>query len=328
MNGVHVPRAAGGTEGQDQVLRYCDFRDFIRHLGVDPRVDASGIVMVAAHHMFAAPLPPDWSEQIDDESSRVYFFNRLSGESLWVHPQAELYRDLIEEIRCWAPDEPVEAIFQRADAYLRQAHKQGAEVVAEWSAFDAPQGPEDQSPEAGEAAQFFFNAATGESRWTDPRESVEFDLKLRHSILCECIAAHTQTLARMAKGVSSDSSEGEDGRGHDHSVQALVQNLWESLGTLPLPARRDAALRLDASPPTSARPLHLPAGDDTVRSSVSYLTARSSASAANSSRTELPSLRGEDVAANVAAAAAAVSAAQQQDNQFLQVPQAYHQDSH
>lgn len=265
-------------EGQE-VLQYCDFRDFIRHLGIDPRVDASGLVMVAAHHMFAAALPPSWSEQIDESSSRVYFFNQLSGDSLWVHPQAELFRELTEEVRSWPPDEPLEAIFARSDAHLRQAHRNAVESVAQWSAYDAPQGPE-EAPEFGDSAQFFFNATTGESRWSDPRQSVEFDLRQRHSILCECIAAHTQTLSRMAKGMSSDSSEGENEREAERGVQALVQNLWESLGTLPLPVRREAAPDVAAAPaPEGARrPAHLPAGDDTVRSSMSYLTARSSAS--------------------------------------------------
>lgn len=280
----------------DSVLRYCDFRDFLVHLGIDPRVDASGLVMVAAHHMFAAPLPPHWSEQIDESSSRVYFFNRVSGESLWVHPQAELFRELIEDLRCWPPDEPLEGIFARSDAHLRQAHRNAVEGVSQWTSYDAPQGPE-EAPEFGDAAQFFFNAITGESRWSDPRQSVEFDLRQRHSILCECIAAHTQNLAKMAKmHPSSDSSEGENDLNANRSVQALVQNLWESIGTLPLPVRREAAPSEAAPPEGARRPAHLPAGDDTVRSSMSYLTARSNASC--SPRADLPGRVEPDPLAN------------------------------
>merc|ERR1740121_688328 len=285
-------REAGGAgQGGTQVLRYCHFSDFLRHLGVDPRVDSSGVVMVAAHHMFVAPLPPHWSEQIDEASSRVYFFNPLTGESLWVHPQSELYRELIEDLRCWAPDEPLEGIFARSDAHLRQAHHRAVEAVGQWSAYDAPEGPE-EAPESGDATQFFFNAATGESRWSDPRQYVEFDLRQRHSILCECIAGHTQQLSRMnAKGLSSDSSDGEDGL-PEHGMQALVQNLWESLGTLPLPVRRET---IPAPPESGKRPNHLPAGDDTVRSSTSYLTARSNPS--SSPRADLFSGRGSEYGA-------------------------------
>lgn len=270
--------AASDGQGELQYLQYCDFGDFTRHLGINPRVDAGSLVMVAAQHMFAAALPPHWSEQIDESSSRVYFFNRVSGESLWVHPQAELFRELTQEVRGWPTDEALEAILARSDAHLRQSHRNAVEAVGQWSAYDAPQGPE-EAPEFSDSAQFYFNATTGESRWSDPRQSVEFDLRQRHSILCECIAAHTQTLSRMAKGMSSDSSEGENEREAERGVKALVQNLWESLGTLPLPVRGEAAPDAAAPVPEGARrPAHLPAGEDTVRSSMSYLTARSSAS--------------------------------------------------
>jgi len=274
-----APASGWGSGGeQPQVLRFCDFRDFLRHLGVDPRVDASGLVMVAAHFMFAAALPTLWSEQIDDGSARVYFFNKVSGESLWVHPQSELFKEIMAEIRNWPPDEPLDAIFARSDTHLRQAHRNAIETIAQWSAYDAPQGPE-EAPEFGESAQFFFNATTGESLWSDPRQSVEFDLRQRHSILCECIAAHTQNLSKMARGsMSSGSSDAEN---EQDGVQALVANLWQSIGSLPLPVRREASASPpgDAGPPNSGRrPANLPAGDDTVRSSISYFTARSSGS--------------------------------------------------
>lgn len=201
-----------------------------------------------------------------------------------------------EDLRCWPPDEPLEGIFARSDAHLRQAHRNAVEGVSQWTSYDAPQGPE-EAPEFGDAAQFFFNAITGESRWSDPRQSVEFDLRQRHSILCECIAAHTQNLAKMAKmHPSSDSSEGENDLNANRSVQALVQNLWESIGTLPLPVRREAAPSEAAPPEGARRPAHLPAGDDTVRSSMSYLTARSNASC--SPRADLPGRVEPDPLAN------------------------------
>lgn len=285
-----IMRSSSG-QGELQVLQYCDFRDFVQHLGIEPHVDASGLVMVAAHHMFASSLPPSWSEQVDESSSRVYFFNRSSGESLWSHPQEEIFKELIEEVRCWRPDLPLEVIFARSDAHLRKAHSRAAEAMSHWSGpYDVPQGPE-EAPEFGEAPQFYYNSATAEIRWVDPRQSVEFDLRQRHTILCECIAAHTQTLAKMAK--HSDSSEDEDERSPDSSVQAFIQNLWESLGTLPLPVRQPDALPTDAAPPNGiGRPAHLPAGDDTVRSSMSYLTARSTVSQQDEVRGE-SSARGD-----------------------------------
>lgn len=286
LSGGPAAHAANGiqavTGGDDlqagEVLQYCDFRDFLRHLGVDPLVDASGTVMVAAHHMFADPLPPHWTEQVDEGSSRVYFFNKITDESVWVHPQEALFRELVEEVRSWRPDEPLESIFARSDADLRKAHKAAVETIAQWSCHDAPQGPE-EAPEFGDSQQFYFNTATGESRWADPRQSVEFDLRQRHSILCACMVAHTQTLAKMMPQASNRSSDSSEGEADQPSVQAFVQNLWDSLGTLPLPARQSSDVGDLAPPSSERRPSHLlpPAGDDTVRSSMSYLTARSTA---------------------------------------------------
>mmetsp|Transcript_51090 Transcript_51090/g.134961 ORF Transcript_51090/g.134961 Transcript_51090/m.134961 type:complete len:262 (+) Transcript_51090:261-1046(+) len=243
--------------------------------------------MVAAHQMFAAPLPPDWTEQIDESSGRVYFFNSVTSEALWVHPQMAVFQEIIADVQSWRSDDTLETIFARSDAHLRKAHKLAVEAISQWSCHDAPpgslQGPE-EAPEFGDAATFYFNGATGESRWTDPRQSAEFDLRQRQKILSACIVSHTQASAKIAphsqSARSSDSSGDESDQG---GVQAFVQNLWESLGALPVLRQSEQA---SASPPSAdRRPYHLPApmaaGDDTrtdtVRSSMSYLTARSQA---------------------------------------------------
>ncbi|CAE8726356.1 unnamed protein product [Polarella glacialis] len=272
----------------------CNFDDFVPLLGIDEVEckDRTGLVMVAAEHMFAAALPPHWSEQIDESSSRVYFFNAESSESLWMHPQEALFKDLIEEFRTWRQNDSMEAIFARSDSHLRRSQRSAVEAMQQWSAYDAPQGPE-EAPEVslgesaatrGGAAQFYFNAATGESSWSDPRESVEFDLRMRHTILGECIESHSKTLPLFSP---SDSSEGEnEPRQPPQRPDSFMQNLWESLGTLPLPLRQ--AGPSENGPPSGRRPAQLPAGDDTVRSSMSYLTARSNASCAEEARQEAP----------------------------------------
>lgn len=265
--GLGSPPRAGDQAAQSEILRYFDYRDFLAYLGVDPRVDASGIVMVAAHHMFASPMPPGWSEQVEDASSRLYFFNRMTGESAWLHPQDALFRELIDEVRSWRPDEPLDEIVARSDAQLRRAHDRASEAILQWSGpYMMPQLPEECTPESGAAAQFYFNSDTQESRWADPRQPVEFDLRQRYSILCECIAAHAQTLAKMH---DLSSSEGEDET--PPRLQLIVKNLWDSIGTLPLPVRKADAP--DVAPQDTTSEPRLPS-----ESARSYLTARSTMS--------------------------------------------------
>lgn len=265
------------------MLQYCDFEDFVRHLDIDPGLDANDLVMVAAHHMFSAALPPHWSEQIDESSSRVYFYNRASGESLWLHPQEALFKELIAEVRAWGPEQPLEAACSRSQAHLQQAHARAVETIGQWCAYSAPpQGPE-EAPEIGRASQFYYNSTTGESCWVNPREGVEFDLRQRHSILCECVAAHAQSLLRTA---SSDSSEGEDPRLSSGGAQALVRSLWESLAPLPLPLpARPADL-----PPVSSSPGRRPlsGGEDAMQSSRSFISARSNMSCGEEARDATP----------------------------------------
>jgi len=277
-----------GTTVLGSGLQFCDFTDFLRHLDVPLASDASDLAMVAAQRMFSAPLPPHWSEQIDEGSSRVYFFNPITGESLWLHPQEALFRELIEEVRSWSPDMSLEGACARSEAHLQHAHSCAVAAIEQWCAYSAPHGPE-EAPELGRTAQFYYNAATGESSWVNPREAVEFELRQRHAILCECVAAHSQNLAKAV--TSSESSDGEDMSLSSGGAQALVRSLWESLGPLPLPllAARPADL-----PPANASPGRRTAvsgGEDTVRSSRSFLSARSDLSCAADTARSLNSRR-------------------------------------
>lgn len=137
-SGVSSNSAVVEESPRHEALNYCNFEDFLEHLGLD-HTSASGLTIAAAQQMFSAPLPPQWSEQVDETSSRVYFFNRATGDSLWMHPQKSIFEDLLQEVQCWQPDNSLEEIAARADAHLRQAQRTAVEALAQWSAFDAPQ---------------------------------------------------------------------------------------------------------------------------------------------------------------------------------------------
>lgn len=270
-SGVSSNSATVSEAPHSQALRYCNFEDFLEHLAID-QSSASALTMAAAQHMFVAPLPPQWSEQVDESSSRVYFFNRATGESLWMHPQKSIFEELLQEVHSWQPDTSLEEIAVQADAHLRQAQRTAVQALAQWSAFDAPQGPE-EAPEFAESSQFYFNATTGESSWADPRQSVEFDLRLRHGILSECMSAF------RVLGLPDESSEGEvsshaDGRDLPSLPQSFGENLGELLGSLTLPLRHVERLEVPKAAGPVVRP-NLSAGDETVRTEMSYLTARS-----------------------------------------------------
>merc|ERR1711957_610172 len=115
---------------------------------------------------------------------------------------------------------------------------------------------------------------------TSTRPRGRADLRIRHRILWRCMSTHTQNLTKMAP----DESSGDEDDRRPENMQAFWQNLWASWQR-PQPSR-SARSPMDAyTPPSDApqgirRPTYLPEGSDTVRSSMSYLTARSTTSCA------------------------------------------------
>ena len=69
----------------------------------------------------------------------MYFFNRATGESLWMHPQKHIFEELLEEVRAWRMEESLEEVSARAEAHLRGRQRAAVEALAQWSAFEAPQ---------------------------------------------------------------------------------------------------------------------------------------------------------------------------------------------
>lgn len=269
--------ADGAASGDVQVLHFCDVTDFFQVLAVDPSTDPTGLLTTAARAMFSSPLPPHWSEHVDEGSSRVYFYNGLTGESSWAHPQENLFREVMDEVRHWHADDPLEVVVKRSDEHLRRAHGLAAEGISQWSGpYDAPQGePEEVRENLEGTAHFFFNAATGESLWVDPRVAAEYDLKQRHAILMECLVAHAQMLAQG--GLAGDAPDTQ----LPYDVTVFATGMWESLGALPLQSPGAEVSMASSAPPSTRRNAYMLEGNDTVRSGMSYLTARSTCSTGN-----------------------------------------------
>jgi len=188
------------------VLRRPEFQDFCWDLGVSPAIHgqaADSVEMVAVRHMFAAPLPPEWSQHQDPRTGHSYFFDCLRGASSWKHPQDALFRDVLAEVQAWQSADTLEHVTHRSDLYLRLCRASAVRSLFRWSGphalpwEEAEQGPPEDGA-AVEALHFYHNEATGESRWLDPRMSAEFDLLRRHAVLSECIAAHSRALARRS----------------------------------------------------------------------------------------------------------------------------------
>eukprot|EP00928_Gymnodinium_smaydae_P071965 TRINITY_DN55420_c0_g1_i1.p1 TRINITY_DN55420_c0_g1~~TRINITY_DN55420_c0_g1_i1.p1 ORF type:complete len:360 (+),score=90.97 TRINITY_DN55420_c0_g1_i1:40-1080(+) len=185
---------SGPPKAEAQGLLRCDFGDFERSLlPSDPGShERGGLLSAALRLMFETPLPPGWAEHVDEPNSRIYFFNALTGESSWAHPQEALFRELIEEVSTWRPDFPVRCVCALRDAHLTAARDQATQTMASWSTCLA------QETDRAEPTKYFFNSVTQESTWQDPRESVEFALWQRGAILSGCVDYHAAQLEEDA----------------------------------------------------------------------------------------------------------------------------------
>eukprot|EP00403_Amphidinium_massartii_P020160 CAMPEP_0178417200 /NCGR_PEP_ID=MMETSP0689_2-20121128/24452_1 /TAXON_ID=160604 /ORGANISM="Amphidinium massartii, Strain CS-259" /LENGTH=421 /DNA_ID=CAMNT_0020038559 /DNA_START=15 /DNA_END=1277 /DNA_ORIENTATION=- len=171
------------ASGQElQLLQYCDFGDFLRNLDIDRRKETGSLVLMAAHHMFATPLPPDWTEQIEEDSARIYFWNALTGEAAWLHPQEAIFKSIIDEIRTWRDTDSPDAIRIKGDQHIRDAYRDAIAAIESWQAYSS-------SDEEG-APQYFYNSVTDQTSWADPRKTMQFDLWQRHALLTKVVLDH------------------------------------------------------------------------------------------------------------------------------------------
>lgn len=253
------------------------------YLGVDTE-DPSSPAMVAAHQAFAAPLPPNWSEQVEQDTMRIYFYNAVTDESRWAHPQDAPFREIIEEVREWSPDIPTEAVVEFIDAHLRAFRERAVASLEPWSgpymAPAAESSPELTAAEGGPEAEYYFNARTHDSCWEHPAMVWEYELYTRYLILYKCLVAHDRAL--LGAVAPSDESESEPDSGDGGlcqpsrfgGVTALAHSFLSSL-RLPLPNDAIGAPPGGRPSPGPPDPSLSMRSDLTTKSSEQYLTARS-----------------------------------------------------
>ncbi|XP_002731427.1 uncharacterized protein LOC100377556 isoform X2 [Saccoglossus kowalevskii] len=76
---------------EDEIIEYAQV------IGIDPIKEPH--LMWVAREGINAPLPPDWKPCQDQTGGDIYYFNFMSGESVWDHPCDEYYRKMVVEER-------------------------------------------------------------------------------------------------------------------------------------------------------------------------------------------------------------------------------------
>mmetsp|Transcript_50768 Transcript_50768/g.147368 ORF Transcript_50768/g.147368 Transcript_50768/m.147368 type:complete len:918 (+) Transcript_50768:52-2805(+) len=242
---VRDPSPRPGQKRQADVI---EMFSFFQEMGIDP-VKESEMLWIA-EEAFHAPLPPGWTEHID-ELGRAYFHCAATGESAWQHPMDSLFREVVNYYR------RIQEVggFWTVEDELAELEEQIRRDLADWmELFD----------EHGE--KFYYNRQTEESRFDDPRNAVYHSLYTRIRMVAK-IREHQPLLARAprpddptAREVELQQvQEAEESRflGSVLRVQAFARALMarrvakakrakRNLDRVPQPLRGRLRLRLEA----------------------------------------------------------------------------------
>lgn len=143
-------------------------------LGIDAESERTLFNAVASS--LRRGLPEGWSQEIDDEF-RGYFFNHLTGESSWHHPDHDVFVSVVELYRRAWQQPDTQELFQQA---LSDSQ---AGLLAASERWWGPYYAEDGTP-------YWYDTELNVSAWQDHRA----DVSRRHLLLVEIVS----TLSRAA----------------------------------------------------------------------------------------------------------------------------------
>eukprot|EP00930_Biecheleria_cincta_P056065 TRINITY_DN4224_c2_g4_i1.p1 TRINITY_DN4224_c2_g4~~TRINITY_DN4224_c2_g4_i1.p1 ORF type:complete len:1123 (-),score=268.71 TRINITY_DN4224_c2_g4_i1:286-3654(-) len=161
---LHNAAGKPATNIVQPVKREADVLEMLSYahsLGIDHVRESE--MMWIAEEAYNAPLPPGWTEH-QDEDGRTYFYNTELRQSVWQHPMDDVFMDIANYWRRVME----EGHFWKVDNELAEREDMIRAALADWiELYDSSGG------------KFYFNKATEESCFDDPRHTAYQDLYTR-----------------------------------------------------------------------------------------------------------------------------------------------------
>lgn len=162
-NAVGVALDAGGADLADK---------YPLLLGVDPDREAGLYAALAG--VLRRGLPEGWALEADDTNGCIYFWNALSGESLWMHPDHELFEKGVNWFRAALKD-------RNPASFLRN----------KWQSLDSREVEDGEwaGPYQDDDGQkYWHNVKSDDSVWYDPQVEVARRRLARSGLLLSLLA--------------------------------------------------------------------------------------------------------------------------------------------
>mmetsp|Transcript_120677 Transcript_120677/g.341228 ORF Transcript_120677/g.341228 Transcript_120677/m.341228 type:complete len:469 (-) Transcript_120677:157-1563(-) len=136
------------------------------------------ILEVIGSAAYELPLPPGWSEEVDD-SGTVYFWNHCRSEATWQHPLISVFSStLVAATEMVRQALTIGDVVAAIAGHLKDAEAEASRSLKVWSGPHVEDGSAHGDGSFGSG--FYHNESTGESSWENPLEALQYELYARH----------------------------------------------------------------------------------------------------------------------------------------------------
>ncbi|CEM35040.1 unnamed protein product [Vitrella brassicaformis CCMP3155] len=170
MTAVSAASGAASPHRRSTKTAVKDKRGYAKHLGVD--VDKEPQLYAFLQEAFDCPLPAPWVAKAD-KKGRVFYWHPTERRSAWKHPLHDTFAYLRDTFRNTYASPQREALIKEE---LLVHHQRVSSEIQKWRAYTTEEG-----------LTYYYDPATQESTWENPRDVLQYDFDFRQTFLSKIL---------------------------------------------------------------------------------------------------------------------------------------------
>mmetsp|Transcript_93245 Transcript_93245/g.213131 ORF Transcript_93245/g.213131 Transcript_93245/m.213131 type:complete len:945 (+) Transcript_93245:48-2882(+) len=216
-----IPTSSGMAPSAAEVAK-----QYLRALGILPH-ERLLLELISAE--MQRPLLSGWQQQTDTDH-RVFYWNEVTGESSWSHPDHEVYMEVVQFYRSTATN-PAGIRSKTLQSKIAAIAEEVSGKLERWT------GPHvDEADSKGQV--FYFDQIDEQSSWSNPFEQASHSMTLAIRLLCRVVdgldkdeqmtttviaATHLQKLYRGRRARQAAALLREERRKHDLRMRIAAE---------------------------------------------------------------------------------------------------------